>query len=272
MFEQRVYRNTASSAAGTLELIYHSTVRQIRKGQKAGGLGLLTNILQTLLMVGLFLALFHVLGLRAAAIRGDFLLYLMSGVFLFLTFNKSVGGTFGAPGPTSEMMLHAPMNTIIAIASSALAVLYLQLLSIFVILFVYHAAIQPITIHEPIRAASMILLTWFAGSAIGLVFSAMKPWAPVPVNAVKMVFMRLNLVFSGKMFVANAIPGFILPYFTWNPLFHTIDQARGFVFLNYNPHYTSVTYPLYLALGMVMLGLIGHFFTRQHASVSWNRR
>jgi ABC-type polysaccharide/polyol phosphate export permease len=38
--------------------------------------------------------------------------------------------------------------------------------------------------------------------------------------------------------------------FIWNPLFHIIDQARGFVFINYNPHYTSISYPIYVSLAL----------------------
>jgi ABC-type polysaccharide/polyol phosphate export permease len=38
---------------------------------------------------------------------------------------------------------------------------------------------------------------------------------------------RANMIASGKMFVANALPGFMLAMFGWNPLFHCIDQARG---------------------------------------------
>ena len=77
------------------------------------------------------------------------------------------------------------------------------------------------------------------------------------------------MVTSGKMFVANAMPGFMLAMFDWNPLFHCIDQARGFVFVNYNPHHSSVTYPLFLSLALIMIGLMGEFYTRRHASASW---
>jgi ABC-type polysaccharide/polyol phosphate export permease len=68
------------------------------------------------------------------------------------------------------------------------------------------------------------------------------------------------------------MPTYILAMFTWNPLFHTIDQARGFIFLNYNPHYSSISYPIYVSLGCLMLGLIGEFYTRQHASISWSAK
>jgi ABC-type polysaccharide/polyol phosphate export permease len=71
------------------------------------------------------------------------------------------------------------------------------------------------------------------------------------------------------MFVANSLPFNILIMFSWNPLFHTIDQARGFIFINYSPHVSSLMYPLYLSLVLLMLGLLGEFYTRKHVSASW---
>jgi ABC-type polysaccharide/polyol phosphate export permease len=71
------------------------------------------------------------------------------------------------------------------------------------------------------------------------------------------------------MFVANNLPAFMLPLFSWNPLFHAIDQARGYTFINYNPIHSSSTYPLYIGLACIVLGLMGTFFTRQRASISW---
>lgn len=41
------------------------------------------------------------------------------------------------------------------------------------------------------------------------------------------------MIASGKMFVANTLPNFMLAMFDWNPLLYTIDQARGFAFINY---------------------------------------
>jgi len=62
----------------------------------------------------------------------------------------------------------------------------------------------------------------------------------------------------------------MLVLFDWNPLFHTIDQARGFIFLHYNPHFSSVSYPLYLTAALIMIGLMAEFYTRKNASLSWS--
>lgn len=269
MFQQRTRKSGLSSAFGLAELIYHSTVRSVRKSHGNALIGLIMNILQTVIFVAAFYIMFSVLGLRGNAIRGDFLLYIMSGIFLYMTHTKALGAVVGSEGPASPMMKHAPMNTVIAISSAALGSLYTQLLSMGVVLFLYHVAFTPLHIEEPIAALGMFLLSWFTGAAIGMVLLAIKPWFPSAVGIVSSIYSRANMIASGKMFVANTLPHWMLVMFDWNPLFHTIDQARGFVFINYNPHYSNISYPVFVGLSVMMIGLMGEFYTRKHASISW---
>ncbi|TCP61059.1 ABC-type polysaccharide/polyol phosphate export permease [Rhodovulum bhavnagarense] len=269
MFQRTRPTTAIGGGAQILELIFHATVREIRKGHGNAIVGLLMSMLQSLILVAVFYVMFAILGMRGAAIRGDFVVFLLSGIFLFMTHVKSVGAVVGSEGPTSAMMQHAPMNTMIAISASALGALYLQTLSVFTILFVYHVAFEPITIHNPAGAFGMFLLSWFSGVSVGMVFLALKPWFPGFVALASMLYQRVNMIASGKMFVANAMPGYLLTFFDWNPLFHTIDQARGFAFINYNPHFSSISYPLYLSIALIMIGLLGEFYTRKFASKSW---
>lgn len=272
MFQHRSPRTRIGGGVEILSLIFHAAVRSVRRTHGNAVIGLAMNIMQTVVLVLVFYVMMRVLGMRASAIRGDFLLYIMSGIFMFMTHVKAMGAVVGSEGPTSPMMQHAPMNTVIAIGAAALGSLYIQVLSLFVVLFVYHAAFTPITIHQPVEAFGMLLLSWFSGVSIGMVFLAIKPWFPGFTGIGSQIYMRANMIASGKMFLANAMPTRILVMFTWNPLFHTIDQARGFIFLNYNPHYSSISYPIYVSLACLMLGLIGEFYTRQHASISWSAK
>jgi ABC-type polysaccharide/polyol phosphate export permease len=214
--------------------------------------------------------MFTVLGLRSSAVRGDFMLYIMSGIFIYITHIKTVGAVVGSEGPTSAIMQHAPLNTLIAICAAALGALYIQVLSLLVVLFSYHVIVTPITIDQPAGAMGMVLLGWFTGVGVGTVFLALKPWFPGFVSIASSLYSRINMIASGKMFLANSLPGYMLAMFDWNPLFHTIDQARGFVFLNYSPHFSSTSYPLKVGIALIMIGLMGEFFTRKHASASWN--
>jgi len=269
MFQQQTSSSGIRSGARLLDIIYHETVRSVRKSHGNAIFALITNIMQTVIFVMAFYVMFSVLGLQSLAVRGDFMLYIMSGIFLFMTHTKTLGAISNSDGPTSAMMKHAPMNTLVAISAAALGSLYIQLLSLAVILFVYHVAFTPVVIYQPIPALGMLLVAWFSGVAIGMVFLAAKPWAPAFIGIFTTVYARANMIASGKMFVANSLPADRRHMFDWNPLFHAIDQARGYTFINYNPHYTSYTYPLILSVVLLMVGLMGEFYTRKHASISW---
>ena len=262
--------HTVFRALSILDLIFHATVRSVRKSHGNAIIGLFQSILQAVILVGVFYIMFSILGLRGTAIRGDFLLYLMSGIFLFMTHTKAMSAVLAADGPTSPMMKHAPMNTIISITSSTLASLYIQILSMVVVVFMYHAIFQPIEIDRPAEAMGMVLLSWAAGVAVGMVFLALRPWAPGFVSVAAGIYARANMIASGKMFVANTMPGYVLAYFDWNPLFHAIDQARGFTFINYNPIHSEVAYPLVVTVCLMFAGLMGEFYSRQKTSLSWS--
>ena len=266
----RPFRDSGALALG--EVIYHSAVRSLRKNHRNALVGLALNIFQTVLLVVVFYAMFSLLQIRGAAIRGDFLLYIMTGIFLFMCHIKAVSGVLQAEGLGAPIMKHAPMNILVSIAAAALAALYIQVLSLVVLLFVYHVAFTPITIDQPVGAMGMVLVAWFSGVGVGMVFLALKPWAPDLVQVTSQIYTRANMVASGKMFVANSLPAFMLPLFSWNPLFHAIDQARGYTFINYQPMHTSVAYPMWVGLACVMLGLMGAFYTRQRASLSWEAK
>jgi ABC-type polysaccharide/polyol phosphate export permease len=256
----------------TLELIYHVAVRNLRKTHHNAILGLVMSIVQALLMLLIMYFMMSLFGMRRIAVRGDFMLYVMSGVFMFMTHIKAIGAVSSSDGPTSPMMMHAPMNPIISIMGSALGSLYQQTLAASIILFCYHAMVTPITIDEPVGMMGMYLLSWFSGVGIGMVFLSAKPWQPELIGIMVAIYQRINMIASGKMVLANNLGPNRRDWFDWNPLFHTIDQARGFIFLNYTPRYTSYDYAIGYALVCVMIGLMAEFFTRQHASASWNKR
>ncbi|MGR3661729.1 MAG: ABC transporter permease [Paracoccaceae bacterium] len=270
MLQRQVNIGHAGSAFSILALIYHSTVRQIRKSHGNALVGLLMNILQSAIFVMVFYFMFSILGLRGAAVRGNFMLYIMTGIFLFITHSKAMGAVVGSDGPASPMMLHAPMNTVISITSAALGALYMQILSAAVILAAYYSLAEPFVIDRPVGAFAMFLVAWASGVGVGMVFLAAKPWFPGLISVLTPLYARANMIASGKMFLANTLPPTMLALFDWNPLFHCIDQARGFVFINYTPHNSSISYPIYVTIALIMIGLMGEFFTRRHISASWS--
>jgi ABC-type polysaccharide/polyol phosphate export permease len=272
MFKPDPARSKKASAFAMAELVFHSAIRDLRKSNSNAVLGLAISIFQSMVMVIVFLFMMSIMGGGNRGIRGDTLLYVMSGVFMFMTHTKTVSAVSKSDGPTAPMMKHSPMNTIIAVVAAALSTLYQQTLSVFVILFFYHTMVRPISIDQPVGVAMMFLMAWGYGIAVGLAFKALTPWAPELFGLGTTIYTRMNMIASGKMFVANATPTFILSWFWWNPLFHIIDQSRGFVFLNYDPHYSTIEYPVKVTIAILMIGLMAEHFTRRRASLSWGAK
>lgn len=272
MFQPNVNRTTTGSFFTTLQLIYHATVRSLRMSHTSPIIGLLINMMQSFMFIAVFYLMFTYFNLKGSAVRGDFLLYVMSGVLLFMTHIKTVSAVQGAEGPTSPMMQHAPMNILVAICSAALAQLYLQTLTVIVMLTIYYCLVTPFVIIDPFGAYAMLLAAWFSGIGVGMVFLAIKPWFPGFTGVASGLYRRANMLFSGKMVLGNSLPASKLIMFSWNPLFHAIDQGRGFIFINYAPHNSWIYYPFYVGMALIVVGLMGEFYTRQYASISWNAK
>lgn len=274
MFETRTSTSMLALIFNFLEVTYHAAARKVRKNHGNAVLSIVLSILQSVLFIAAFYFMFTFLsrGAGGSGIRGNFMVYLMTGIFLYLTHIQAVRAVMNADGPTSPMMQHGPMNTLVSILSEALAVLYTQTVALLCILLLIHTVVMPVHIEDWPGAMRMYLMAWGTGVALGIIFMAWKPWMPDVVQILSMVYVRANMIFSGKMFVANMMPAIMLPAFQWNPLFHIIDQTRGFVFVNYFPHNTNASYPFYFILAAILFGLMLESYTRRHASSSWEAK
>ncbi len=270
IFDAPVPRGKTRRFFAMAAVIYHTIVQNLRGGHRNAVVGIMFTMAQGMTLVVVFYGMFTLIGVRGSPVRGDFLLYIMSGVFLFMTHIAAVSAVQSGGSTVVSMMQHAPMNAMVGIIASAMTVLYQQFVTITIVLSISHILITPITIDQPGPALYMFIMAWFSGCVVGLLFLALGPWLPRFTSIALQLYRRLNMIASGKMFLANSLPASMMPFFDWNPLFHIIDQARGFIFLHYNPFQTSLMYPIYVSLVILVIGLMAEFFTRQHVSVSWS--
>lgn len=273
MIETRRNRNLLEALFSFCAIVYHSTVRHVRKSSGSNAiLGLLNEIGASLMMVGMFWALYTFIGLKGLAIRGDFLIFLMTGIFLFLTHNKAISAVMGAANSASPIMKHAPMTAMVSILASAFAALYLQVLAFVTILTMVHILRGGIEFYNPTGIIAPFLMSWASGCAIGLLFMGFKPLAPKLIGLMATIYKRANMITSGKMLPANMMTAGMVQWFDWNPLFHTIDQARGHAFVNYLPRNSNMEYPIYFTLAAILIGLLLERWMSKHMSESWGKR
>lgn len=250
-----------------LELLFHSIVREVRTESGSASLGIMKEAVQILLFAGFFLVLNVVMG-RGVAIRGDFIIYLLSGVFLLVTHMGAMKSVMSASNAISPMMMHAPMSVMLAILASAIGGLYMRTVALIVLLVGYRFFAGEIAVADPAGLLLPFFLAWASGLAIGLVFMLVKPLAPKLVQSIASIYMRLQMFTSGKFIPAAILPASMLPWFEWNPLFHCIDQMRLALFVNYSREVSSPTYAIYVTLVFLTIGMMGEFWMRNNLSKS----
>ena len=254
------------------ELLFHTTARNIRRVSFNPIVAIINQILTMLVLVAAFMLLTTLLGTRTAAIRGNSVQFIMSGIFLFLVHNSSLGAAAMVGGLRTPLTLHTYITHFMLVMSAGFAALYIQILAMIFILVSTHILLEPIVFESLSGFAFAFFIAWASGLMIGFFFSVISPYSPRIIELVKMLYMRSNMIFSGKMFVANAIPASILPYFYWNPLFHTIDHARGESFINYTPRVTDINYSVWVTVVFFVLGLVFQKYGQNVVSASWNKR
>ena len=250
-----------------MELIFHSVVREVRTQSGNATFGILKEVTQIATFMLMFYLLFLFMG-RSVAIRGDFMMFLLTGIVLMLTHMKAIGTSMQASNATSAIMQHAPMTVMLSIMARAFAGLYFQFVAVALVVLVLWIVGSDLTVQNPAGLGLPVFFSWASGIAIGMVFMNVKPVAPGPMKAFSMLYRRAQMVTSGKFIPAAYMPAAMIPYFAWNPLFHCIDQARVATFVNYNSDVSNIAYPIWFTIVALTLGLMGEFWARKNLSKS----
>ena len=268
----RVNKSTPAAGFAFLELLFHSVVRDVRVQNGNANLGILLSILQTLVLLAIFAFVIVGLGLRTFAIRGDFIVYILTGIMLFLMHTRAVSSIMNSSSATAPMLLHSPMNTLLLISGAALSGLYTQLLAFVIILTVVHIVRGGLEFYDPAAMLLPFFMAWASGIGVGMLFLGLRPFAPKFIPMLSMLYRRAQMVTSGKMMPANYMSAGMVEWFDWNPLFHAIDQIRGAAFVNYFPRNSNIGYPIKFTIVAICIALMIDFWLRKNMSSSWGKR
>jgi len=255
---------------GTLEfveLVYQSVVREVRTQSGNATFGILKEVANIAVFMGMFYIFFTFMG-RSIAIRGDFMMFLLTGIVLMLTHMKAISSVRGASNATSSIMQHAPMTVILSIIANAFAGLYLQLVAVIIVVGALWIFGMDLYVSNPPGLVLPVFFSWASGIGVGMIFMMVAPLAPGFMKVFTRLYMRAQMVTSGKFIPAAYMPAAMIPFFDWNPLFHCIDQARLATFVNYNTEVSNMSYPIWFTAGTILIGLMGEFWARQNLSKS----
>ena len=250
-----------------MDLVYHSVVREVRAQSGNATFGILKEVST----IGVFLGLFYMIAVfmgSGVAIRGNIIMFLLTGIILFLTHIKAISSVRGASTATSAIMMHAPMTVILSILAKAFAGLYLQFVAVLLIVTAFWIFGVDLSVNHPAGLVLPVFFAWASGISIGMVFMTLAPMFPFIIKTISPIYQRAQMFTSGKFLPAAYMPTAMIGWFSWNPLFHTIDQARVATFVNYNSDATNMSYPIWFTLVALLFGLMGEFWARNTLSKS----
>lgn len=254
-----------------LRLLFVMTAFNARGEGSNPLMGIIKRFIAMATLIFVFFLMMSLTGLRNLSGRIDLLLNIVIGITLFMTHIFSFMEARGLKG-NSALSLHAPITPLLELFSGACAFLYQNVVSILLIFLVLHCWRGPLVIEDVRGLMNAYFWAWLSGLSIGSVIAGMSPFVPIIPAVATPLFRRLNMLFSGKMFTANSLPTFMLPFFLWNPLFHIIDQARGAVFRNYDPIHTNMVYPMWFTFTAFTIGFLLMFASKKVVSASWGTR
>jgi capsular polysaccharide transport system permease protein len=113
---------------------------------------------------------------------------------------------------------------------------------------------------------AVILCYWAAqllGLGLGLNIGALRRLFPT-IETWTSPVRRLGGFVSGVIHVAAAMPLFLLPYFSWNPVFKTIEMARQSWYPTYQTPIWDPWYVVWCIIGLLAAGLVLERGTRRY--------
>jgi ABC-type polysaccharide/polyol phosphate export permease len=102
------------------------------------------------------------------------------------------------------------------------------------------------------------------GAAFGLLICAIRRFMPMFEEWI-MPLRRMGIFISGVIFTATTLPGWMLPYFSWNPLFRAIEIARESWHSGYSSPISDPGYVFLCAFGLTAVGIVAERITRRYA-------
>lgn len=247
-------------------LMWALTVREIRQNSGGPAIGVLKGIGVALAFCLAFYFIMTFAGLTGLAVRGDLMIFIIIGIGFFFAAKMTLMASLQAMTGSWDMAAHPHLSPVLFVYAKSMSIYYNYFIAI-VILYLGNGMLGgSYQLQSPIMFFPLFTLCWLCGMGAGMVLGFLMfyfSWAQM----FKRIFLKIMFITSGKFTNANVIPNEVLPFFTWNPMFHLIDQMRGAAFVNYTPHNTNLTYPIIVMFFLVVGGHILHDYMLRQRNV-----
>lgn len=250
-------------------LMWALVVRSLREETGGAAIGFLRGVLMALVFCLAFYFLMTIFGLGGLTVRGDLMVFILIGVGFFFAMKFTMTAAMKAMQSSWKMAAHPHISPILLVYADSLGVFYNWFLAI-VIIFIGNSLVTGhVELQNPIMFFPIFFITWLTGMGVGMILGFLIfyfSWFMI----IKRVLFKLMFFTSGKFTNANLLPMSLIDIFTWNPLFHLIDQMRQAAFVNYTAHHTNMVYPIICCFVLLLAGHILYDYMLRRRNVMSN--
>jgi capsular polysaccharide transport system permease protein len=210
-------------------------------------------VLQPLAHIGVFVLLFE-FGMRREIPGMDFPVFLLTGLLPFFSFQHTVSNCIKAIDSNTGLFNYTRVKPMDAILTRWFLEVLITVFSFLILLFGFAFYLGNDARIDHIPGFMLIVAVLFAFNlGMGTCVAAIGTLYPESKKIVPLIMRPLYFV-SGIFFVASDLPQPFRDWLLWNPIFNIIEQIRHYFFYAYTSQDSSLTYILFWAFGLNVLG------------------
>ena len=248
-------------------VIYALILRETKTRYGEHKLGFLWAVIEPLIMVAIFVAIFATIRSRSAGGGMPVVPFMLTGIVPFTLFRSTMTQMQGAIALNRMLFAFPQVTTFdVIFARGILEVLLLG--GVFVmLLFGMHIAGYEIWVERPLGVLAACSLLALMGLGFGFIFASLSPFIPSMKQISSAVMGRPLFLSSGVFFIAEDIPAKIREYLLYNPILHILELLRSTFFQEFESAYGSWSYATTWALCTFGFGLLVHQAMRRKAII-----
>ena len=264
---RKIHTSDVLGAISTQVRVIHALIlRETKTRYGQHKLGFLWAILEPMIMVALFVAIF-------ANMRNDnpsgmpLVPFMLVGIVPFALFRDVMNQLQGAISQNKTLFAFPQVTTFDVIIARGILEILITLGVFGFLLSMAHLSGFTINVQRPLEVLAGCGLLAMLGLGLGFMFASITPILPSLRQLTSAFLGRPLFLSSGLFFTADSIPSEIRQYLLYNPIMHILELIRGAFFYQFETTHGSWLYATTWAVCSLALGLLTHQALRKKAIV-----
>lgn len=247
-----------------LHVLHLLMVREVRSRFSSDPLGYAWAFITPIVWIATIATVFYYVG-RQTPILTDINSFLMAGMLPYIVFRFTASSAMRALKAQRFMIFFANIRQEDIILATVLLELANSVVIYALLLLGNYALFGHFEMADPTTALFGFLLAWGLGASFGHMAAAFSIITEATVRIVPII-LRPMFWLSGVFYVANEVPGIVLQWLQYNPLFQAIEIMRNGVFHSYESRIANVFIPVTFIIAFNLLAQAVKLKTRMIVS------